>query len=122
MATIEERLVKLERAVFGAPSPPIPVPPAPPTPPSGNRDDAILAKVRQLRSEGARGSVLAAMLLEYEGVGSRLEPRLSREIPNYRQWLDWRSFGGEHGYPIVVPSAEWDRMTQIRQELRRIPA
>lgn len=94
-----------------------PVTPPPPTP--GNRDAAIIAQVHQLRGEGGRGNVLAAMFLEYARAGSRLEPVLSRQIPNYRTWLDWRTNGAPHNYVIPVPSGEWERMQAM---LRALPA
>jgi hypothetical protein len=117
MATIEERLARLERAVFGAPPAPPPVV-TPPPPVTGSRDDAIIRQVHTLRGEGGRGNVLAAMFIEYAGAGSRLEPSLSKSIPNYRHWLDWRTNGGSNAYPIPVPSEEWTRM---RAMLRALP-
>jgi hypothetical protein len=101
-----------------AAGPVTPPPSPPPNLPHGNRDQAIIAQVHKLRSEGSRGNVLAAMFLEYARAGSRLEPVLSKQIPNYRQWLDWRSFGGEN-HPIPVPSGEWERMLSM---LRALPA
>jgi hypothetical protein len=119
MPTIEERVARLEARVFGASSPtPLPPPPPPPPPPAaGTRDDAIIAQVRALRAEGGRGSVLASMFLQYAQAGSRLEPRLSREIPNYAHWLDWKSYGAPHNQDILVPSAEWDRMQAMVRAL-----
>ena len=96
-----------------------PPPPPPVTPPAGNRDAAILATVRKLRGEGARGSVLASMFIQYAGAGSRLEPVLKREIPNYAQWLDGKSFGAPHNDNILIPSAEWDRMQELLRALPR---
>jgi hypothetical protein len=94
------------------PAPPIVAPPTPSTP----RDQMILQIVRQLRGGGSRGDALASMFLEFVGAGSRLEPTLMREIPNYRQWLDWRSYGNHK--PIDDPSDEWTLMKRYIQQVR----
>jgi hypothetical protein len=98
---------------------PQPPPLVNPPPATKGKDALILQRVRELRGEGPRGSVLASMLLEFVGAGSRLEPILSKEIHNYTRWLDWRSFSGQAG--IDDPSDEWTRMKILIKEIRSTP-
>lgn len=118
MPTLEERVARLEAKVFGT-APPTPSEPPTTPPATGSRDDAILAQIHKLRAEGGRGNVLASMFLQYSGAGSRLEPRLRPAIPNYAQWLDWKTYGAPYNENIIVPSAEWDRMQAM---VRALPA